>query len=552
MKSQSCLPAWETVEAQLKELVDAPVTEETLEPWLEKWSNIACEMNDAWLLLLQVKALDTSNDKASQELELLTGELNPKFNKYEETLRQKAQGFQGRTKNSKLILADLAKVTASYSGANSILWDEESTLQSSYETLRSRLRVKDGVEELTVQMAQGRLLATRDRGERYTLWQNINAAFEPEQDWIGDHYLQLCRLRQKIATNVGMTYRDYQWHDLYRTGYTPDDTAKLLDWIAEAFEPLINEKTNREAKLLGLEKLKPWDVDLTLGEGMENRVLTEVEMVSAAKEALAQLDPSFADHVDKLQQRGAIDLMSRANKSPFNMATGLSANGLSYVRCNLTGHPMDLLMVLHEIGHTIHFSYTLPNKPFWLKFPPSEVTEFVAFFFQFAGGRHLGGTGMFTKNETEMFLQHLYDEVINSLVRVTNSERFQHRVFQAEVNNLAAGDLSDFYQNSVVTAKVDWTNHEKTLRTLWQRRPHIFTYPFKDSAYAIAWIGVLLFLESYHRDPKGSFQNLRHMMSLGNTATISESYQVLGLEFPFTKQTVHQARDTLHTQFGTP
>jgi oligoendopeptidase F len=552
MITHSFLPNWSKIEQQLNNLVKTDLHDDNLDEWLVRWSDVKCEMNDAWLLLLRSASLDTSDKQAESELKVLTDNYNPIFWKYEEELFSKVNGLTGKTEFSHKVLSEVKKEVAIFSQQNTPLFQAESALQSDYEVAVSRITVKTGFEELTTQVAQTRLISTEDRNERFNLWKRISDAYLEHRQRFAEIYLQLCETRQSIAHNVGFhSYREFTWKELQRSGYSPDDTSHLLDMIAEEFEPIVSRKTFREARLLGLETLRPWDTNLVLDQDLRRRTLTQEEMISASRDALALIDASFGAHVDDLKARRAIDLMSRENKRPFTQAIGLSATGVGYINGNLAGHPLDQTILLHEIGHTIHYRYCLPNKVYWTKIPTQEVMETVAFFFQYAGTQFLANAGMFTQKEAKLLSHYVHDEIVSGLQRVSNSERFQHWVFQNSHKDLSVDVLDEGYLRVVKLGNVDWTGYVDILRTQWQMRPHIFSYPFRDSAYAVAWIAVLQLLHNFKKNPRESLIRLEEMMALGNTATIPQSFGTLGLRFPFDRESVRVARMTLEEQFTT-
>ena len=70
-------------------------------------------------------------------------------------------------------------------------------------------------------------------------------------------------MRQQIARNAGYeNYRDYRWQQLLRFDYTPDDCKAFHRAVEQVIAPAASQLSEKRRKLLGVEKLRPWDMQV--------------------------------------------------------------------------------------------------------------------------------------------------------------------------------------------------------------------------------------------------------------------------------------------------
>ena len=83
------------------------------------------------------------------------------------------------------------------------------------------------------------------------------------------------------------------------------------------------------------------------------------------------------------------------------------------------------------------------------------------------------------------------------------------------------------------TGLVDWTGHELTLASSWQRQMHLFEVPFYYIEYGIAQLGAIGVWRNSKTDFKEAVDNYRAALSLGYTKSMPEVYAKAGIDFNF-------------------
>jgi oligoendopeptidase F len=146
-----------------------------------------------------------------------------------------------------------------YRDENVPLQTETTKVVTEYEKTGGAMTVTFRGEEYTLsQMA--RFQEETDRATREEAWRLVVTRRLRDRETIESQFERLLALRDRIARNAGKCdFREYVWTMYERFDYTPNDTLRFADAIAECVVPLERELDRRRARDLGLEKLRPWD-----------------------------------------------------------------------------------------------------------------------------------------------------------------------------------------------------------------------------------------------------------------------------------------------------
>ena len=83
------------------------------------------------------------------------------------------------------------------------------------------------------------------------------------------------------------------------------------------------------------------------------------------------------------------------------------------------------------------------------------------------------------------------------------------------------------------------------MMTGWQRKLHIFRFPFYYVEYGMAQVGAIQVWHSALRDQAAAVARYRQALALGGTQTLPQLYQAAGGRFIFDAPTMEAAVDLL-------
>ena len=123
---------------------------------------------------------------------------------------------------------------------------------------------------------------------------------------------------------------------------------------------------------------------------------------------------------------------------------------------------------------------------------------------------------------------------ITILPWIAQIDAFQHWIY--ENHNHTAAERTTYWMElnkRFGTGQVDWTGHEETLASSWQRQMHLFEVPFYYIEYGIAQLGAIGVWKNSKTNFKESIENYRSALSLGYTKSMPEVYAKAGIDFRF-------------------
>jgi oligoendopeptidase F len=88
---------------------------------------------------------------------------------------------------------------------------------------------------------------------------------------------------------------------------------------------------------------------------------------------------------------------------------------------------------------------------------------------------------------------------------------------------------------------VDWSGLDAAAMTGWQRKQHIFRYPFYYVEYGLAQLGAVQIWANALRDQAGAVAAYRRALALGGTVPLPQLYAAAGARLAFDAETLGRA-----------
>ncbi|HKW20206.1 MAG TPA: M3 family oligoendopeptidase [Ktedonobacterales bacterium] len=487
---------WADIEPWYLELLAVQLTATNVEGWLRQWSQLSALVDETnnWLHILTTR--DTANESYAQrrarfldevfgpvqhadqqvKTHLLASGLEPEgFSLPLRKLRVDSELF--REENVPL-LNDVDKLVDEYfsiNGAQQVLWDGQ----------------KVAISQLLPEMQ------SPDRTRREPAWRTYSERKLQDRNALNEVWVKLLHLRLQMANNAGFAdYRSYRWKQLYRFEYMPEDCKALHEAVRRVIVPVANEIADKRRQLLGLDVLRPWDVDVDPRNDKEPRKIENVAATLAqCADLFAQVDPALGEYVATMIEDDCFDLDERDNKAPGGYCNNLEVRHLPFIfgQLQTTNDLLDL--VFHETGHAFQ-TFEARHLPYIhqrVNYIPIEFNEVASMSMEYIGGEMMAPAGLLTQEEARSIrISHLENALL-ILTRVIQGDAFQHWMYEnpdlaqdPERVSQTWAELGRLYQ-----PYIDWTECEEVLKNGWQKIPHFFVVPFYYIEYVYARIGAL-------------------------------------------------------------
>jgi oligoendopeptidase F len=548
------LTDWATLEPFFKELKERQINDAAgLEKWMQNLSELEAVVNEdaCWR---QIKmTCDTENKSLEEAFNYFCMEIQPNIQPYVDALNKKllASPFLDSL-DTKIYFPYLRGVKQSielFREENIPLQAEVSVLQQQYGQVTGAMAVTFNGEEYTLQQA-AKFLENSDRSIREDVYRKIQERRLLDKDKLDELYDKLIDLRNTEAKNAGFeNYRDYRFKELGRFDYTKEDCFQFHDAVKKYVLPLVNDIYNKKKEKLGLDSLRPWDLDAEpAGTQPLHPFKTSDELLQKSIECFTALKPFFGECLQKMQDLHHLDLESRKGKAPGGYNCPLPESGAPFIFMNAAGQMHDVTTMVHEGGHAVHSFLAHPLPLTGFKEYPMEIAEVASMAMELFS---MDNWDTFFDNDADLqkAKEHQLERVITIFPWIAIIDKFQHWIYEHpththEERTNAWVTISKEFRDDVI----DYSGLEVYLQNAWQRQLHLFEVPFYYIEYGIAQLGAIGMWMQYKKDKDAALNNYCEALALGGTKTLPELYKTAGLEFDFSPEKVKSLMDFVQTE----
>jgi len=533
------IKTWDDLEPFFKDLDERKIhSVAELEKWLKDASELEAAISEdvCWR---QIKmTCDTENKELESSFNYFMLEIQPKIQPWSDKLNRKLMDspFTDELDQSKYFtyLRNVKKNIDLFRESNISLQAELNVMQQQFGVISGKMTVIINGQEFTLQQA-AKFLEDPDRDIREEAYRKINERRLQDKDELNKLFTSLLEKRQQVALNAGFeNFRDYRFVELGRFDYTKEDCYQFHEAVRLHVMPLVNQIYETKKKKLGLDSLRPWDIEAEpLGTAPLRPFKTGDELTEKTIECFAQLKPFFADCLEKMKEMGHLDLESRKGKAPGGYNCPLAESGAPFIFMNAAGTLDDVTTMVHEGGHAVHSFLAHELELTGFKEYPTEFAEVASMSME-----------LFTMNHWEVFFENKeelrrakeqqLERVITIFPWIATIDKFQHWIYenpQHTEEQRAEQWLKIF--NEFTSPVIDISGLEDYRKYSWQRQLHLFEVPFYYIEYGIAQLGAVGLWQQYRENPASAVNNYIKALELGGTKTLPELFKTAGLRFDF-------------------
>lgn len=528
---------WQSLEPYFKNLDErSPGTVAELEQWLKDASELEAVISEdaCWR---QIKmTCDTENKQLEEAFNFFMMEIQPMIQPYADKLNKKllACPHLSSLDQSKYFtyLRNVKKNIELFREENIQLNAELNVMQQQYGVIAGKTTVEVNGQEYTLQQA-AKFLEDPDRKLREEVFRKINERRLQDKEELNTLFSNLLEKRHRVALNAGFAnYRDFRFKELGRFDYTKDECYQFHEAVKLHVMPLVNQIYEAKKKKLGLDTLRPWDVEAEPAGIQPLRPFkTGEELTEKTIACFRGLKTFFADCLQKMKAMGHLDLESRKGKAPGGYNCPLAESGAPFIFMNAAGTLDDVTTMVHEGGHAIHsfLSHNLELTGF--KEYPTEIAEVASMAMELFS---MDKWDVFFDNADELkrAKEQQLERVITIFPWIATIDKFQHWIYENPVHTEEdrAGKWMEIL-NEFSSPIVDVQGLDEYRRYGWQRQLHLYEVPFYYIEYGIAQLGAIGLWQQYKQNPANAVNNYITALSLGGTRTLPELFKAAGLDF---------------------
>ncbi|OPZ19156.1 MAG: Oligoendopeptidase F, plasmid [Bacteroidetes bacterium ADurb.BinA245] len=533
---------WEGLLPFFQELEEREIDSVTaLEQWLKDASELEAAISEE-VCWRQIKmTCDTENKELEASFTFFMMEIQPKMQPFSDRLNKKLLDckFASELDTQKYFtyLRNVKKNIDLFEEKNIPLIAELNVLQQQFGVIAGKMTVRVNGQEYTLQQAT-RFLEDPDRNLREEVYHKINKRRLADKDALNELFSTLLAKRNEVAINAGFhSYTEFRFLELGRFDYTQDDCYQFHEAVKLHVMPLVNELYEARRKKLGIDTLRPWDIDAEpLGTKPLHPFNDGNELTDKAIACFDQLMPFFGDCLRKMKAMGHLDLDSRKGKAPGGYNCPLAESGAPFIFMNAAGQLDDVTTMVHEGGHAIHSFLAHPLELNGFKEYPMEIAEVASMSMELFS---MDYWNVFFKTSEELHRakEQQLERVIIIFPWIATIDKFQHWIYKNPQHSLeerakAWVEISDEFTSPVLN--YDGLDDYRSYG--WQRQLHLYEVPFYYIEYGIAQLGAIGMWQQFKKNKDAALNNYIQALSLGATTTLPNLFKAAGLEFNFSPE----------------
>lgn len=538
--------SWDVLSPYFNQLLEREINNKTdLENWLKDRSELEAFISEdmAWRYVRMT--CDTTNKDLEQAYLFFVTEIEPQISPLTDKLNHKLiqSPFVDELDKEKyfIYLRGIRKEIEIFREENVPLMAEISTESQKYGAIIGSMSVEIDGKELTMQQAAN-FLKNPDRNKREIAFKKINEKRQAHATELDELFNKLISLRHQVAVNAGFdNFRDYMFAAMGRFDYTPKDCFDFHSAIQKEVMPLVKAFAEKRKKDLGLDSLRPWDMEVDT----QNREALEPftsgkDLIDKTERCFRKVDDYFAWCIETMDNMERLDLESRKGKAPGGYNYPMSETSVPFIFMNAASSTRDVETMVHEGGHAVHSFLSKDLELAAFKNCPSEVAELASMSMELLS---YDGQDEFYPNKEDFNRakeEHL-EGIIKILPWIATIDKFQHWIYSNPTHTVQ--ERKDYWlqlSKDFGTGMVDWSGYENIQAYTWQKQLHLYEVPFYYIEYGMAQLGALAVWRNYLSNKTKAIAEYKAALSLGYTKTIGEIYKTAGIEFNFTESYIKE------------
>lgn len=550
------LISWDVLKPFFEELKNRPLNSSAeLEKWMLDRNELEAFLSEdlAWRYIRS--HIDTTDKKLSEAFEFFMNEIHPKTMPYSNEYDKKLVDSPYLEKMDKgkylIYLRGVKKRMEIYRDENVQLLTKIETEAQKYAAISAKQTITVNGEEITMQKAAA-LLKNTDRKFREDVYRKMIDRRMQDTNELNALFTELIKMRHQVAINADFkNFRDYSFASLGRFDYTVADCYKFHAAIEKEIVPIIKQFNTERKEKLGLDVLKPWDMDVDVSGKLPLKPFqTAQELTEKTIQCLQKADAFFAECIEILDAMKRLDLESKKGKAPGGFQYPMYESIAPFIYMNAVGTHRDVVTIVHEGGHAVHSFLEQHHDLIDFKSTPSEVAELASMSMELISMEHWE-TFYENSDELKRAKKEQLEKILSLLPWIAMVDKFQHWIYENSAHTVEERlakwvNISDTFSSRVV----DWTGFEELRKNSWHPQLHIFEMPFYYIEYGMAQLGAIAVWRNYKKDRISALKQYKEALRLGYTKSIGEIYQTAGIKFDFSEEYVKELADFVREELA--
>ena len=409
---------------------------------------------------------------------------------------------------------------------------EENKLCSEYGKLKASAKIEFNGEIYNLASIAPFSMSS-DRQIRKEAYAAATKFYADNEDKFDDIYDRMVKVRDRIAKKLGYkTFTEVGYLRMNRLDYNEEMVGNYRKQVLDYVTPIASKIYERQAKRIGLDKLKVYDMAYEFKTGNPRPCGDEKVLVEAAKKMYEEMSPETGEFFNKMVEYELFDLTTKPNKEMGGYTTDMFDYKLPFIFSNFNGTQSDVDVLTHEAGHAFQSYLTMKEVDIPdICFPTLESCEIHSMSMEFFAHPWLN---LFFGEDTKKYYYYHIASTLTFLPYGVLVDHFQHEVYNHP-------------EMSKEERKATWRKLEKQYIPdadyegfdilekggYFYRQGHIFESPFYYIDYTLAQVCALEFYARMLDKDENCWKDYVHLCKLGGTKSFVSLVKEAGLISPF-------------------
>lgn len=381
------------------------------------------------------------------------------------------------------------------------------------------------------------LSQNQDRKTRKEALEALNGWFNENIETLDRIYDDLVKIRTQIANKLGFeNYIPVAYKSMGRLDWNLEDARAYRKEIVDYVVPLTQKIYKEQAKRIGVEDFKYYDVPLSFLSGNPKPIGNEKILVEAAKKMYHELSKETDEFFKAMLDKEMMDLTTKPGKSPGGFMTFLPVSKMPFIFSNFNGTSGDVDVLTHEAGHAFQGYVQRDEYPEENSSTAMEIAETHSMSMEFF--THPWMDNFFGEDTEKYYYYHVTDS-LKFLPYGASIDEFQEFVYEnpqasPEERRAKYREIEKKY-----LPHIDYDGNEYLENGgRWQRQLHVYNYPFYYLDYTIAQVNAFQYFIKDLENHEQAWNSYLKLCQLGGRLTTKDILKEVGLSSPFEKGTI--------------
>ena len=400
-------------------------------------------------------------------------------------------------------------------------------LNKLYDTITNRYVYRVVVEGEEKELTRGQLMVhvrSSDPDLRAAAYQELYKVFGDDGPILGQVYQTLVR----DWHNEQVQMRKYKTPISARNlaNDIPDTIVDTLIEVCQENAPVYQRFFQLKAKLLGMEKLRRYDIYAPLAEAEKS--YTFDSGVGMVLDSFQQFDPRVAGLAKRVFDEGHLDSQVRKGKRDGAFCATVTPDLTPWVLLNFQERAEDVATMAHELGHAVHAMLAEDHSVF-TQHSSLPLAETASTFSEML----LVDSILAQEEDQKVRRDILFRQVDDSYATIMRQAYFA--AFEKQAHEMIKADATVEELNTAYMANLenqfgDALEISEEFCWEWVSIPHIFQVPFYVYAYAFGQLLVLSLYQQFKTEDEAFKPRYIEILSAGGSKAPVEILTGAGID----------------------